>query len=150
LTFLTRIEQWGASLDASSRTTLIDRVLAAHDLPSRQTPEGGYFYYRVPEWGVEEPNAPDTYAALVSLRLLAVPLPACDRTIQRLRSLRLTCGGYPTLTIDRSALCALEMTGSQPLRLPRAGSLVTYRGSRVPSPVVKCLASFARSSNWSS
>lgn len=34
---------------------------------SRQTPKGGYSYYRTPAWGVEEPNAPDTLAALECL-----------------------------------------------------------------------------------
>jgi len=35
----------------------------------RRTPEGGYCFYRTPEWGVEEPDARDTLAALKTLRL---------------------------------------------------------------------------------
>jgi hypothetical protein len=47
----------------------LDREAAGRYVLGRRTPAGGYSFYRTPEWGVEEPNAPDTLAAIESLRL---------------------------------------------------------------------------------
>lgn len=47
-------------------------------------------------WGVEEPNAPDTLAALESLRLLGVEPPEPERTARFLRRLQ-----YRTAIIRR-------------------------------------------------
>jgi hypothetical protein len=52
------------------------------------TPHGGYCFYRTPEWGVEEPNAPDTLAALASLRIVGVDPPELETTVRRLRGLQ--------------------------------------------------------------
>ena len=59
---------------------LIDREAAGRYVLSRRTAEGGYCFYRTPQWGVEEPNAPDTLAALGSLRLLGIAAPAPQAT----------------------------------------------------------------------
>ncbi len=85
---------------------------------SRRTPEGGYCFYRTPNWGVEEPNAPDTLAALESLRLLGVEPPEPERTERFLRSLQDEDGGYPTLTIGWAALRGLDVLGAEPRRSP--------------------------------
>jgi prenyltransferase/squalene oxidase-like repeat protein len=84
----------------------------------RRTPEGGYCFYRTPQWAVEEPNAPDTLAALESLMLLDVDIPAPSQTAGWLRSLQDPCGGYPTLTIGWAALRALDALAVEPTRDP--------------------------------
>jgi hypothetical protein len=67
---------------------------------------------------VEEPNAPDTSAALESLRLLGIDIPAPGRTAQWLRSLQDGDGGYPTLTIGWAALRALDVLTVEPKLSP--------------------------------
>jgi hypothetical protein len=84
----------------------------------RLSPEGGYSYYRVPAWGVEEPNAPDTLAALASLRLLGIPPPEPERTESYLQSLQHHDGGYPSFTIGWAAVSALRLLSSGPERMP--------------------------------
>lgn len=81
---------------------------------ARRTPDGGYCFYRTPRWGVEEPNAPDTLAALESLRLLRVAAPAPELTGCWLRGLQSNDGGYQTLTIGWAALRALDLLGTDP------------------------------------
>ncbi|KAA8964640.1 hypothetical protein [Mycobacterium sp.] len=63
---------------------------------------------------MEEPNAPDTLAALESLRLLGVDIPAPGQTAGWLRSLQDDSGGYPTLTIGWAALRALDVLTAEP------------------------------------
>ncbi|MDA8295421.1 MAG: hypothetical protein M0004_02325 [Actinomycetota bacterium] len=97
---------------------LIDTTAAACYVLSRQTPLGGYCGYRTPEWGVEEPNAPDTLAALASLRLLAVEPPEVGLTAAWLQGLQDSEGGFPTLTIGWAALRALRLLRQAPARSP--------------------------------
>ncbi len=80
----------------------------------RRTTEGGYSYYRTPQWGVEEANAPDTLAALECLRILAIEPPEHERTGRWLRDLQSRDGDYPTLTIGWAALRALDIMGIEP------------------------------------
>lgn len=102
----------------------------------RRTPEGGYCYYRTPGWGVEEPNSPDTLAALECLRILAVDPPGPVATGGWLRGLQADDGGYATLTIGWGALRALDVLGLAPSCSPEAwlerwaGQLLGWRGSR--------------------
>lgn len=98
---------------------VLDHRAAADYVLRRQTPAGGFCFYRTPQWGVEEPNAPDTLAALASLLLLGVEPPAPEATGQWLRHLQNDEGGYPSLTIGWAALRGLELLGSAPLRSPR-------------------------------
>jgi len=86
---------------------------------SRRTPQGGYSYYRTPEWRVEEPSAPDTLAALESLRLLGIEPPEHGTTAEWLRQLQDDAGGYPSLTIGWGALRSLALLDAQPKRSPR-------------------------------
>lgn len=97
----------------------LDRAAVARYVLSRRTPEGGYSYYRTPEWRVEEPNAPDTLAALESLRLLGVEPPGRGATAEWLRRLQDDSGGYPSLTIGWGALRSLALLDAQPKRSPR-------------------------------
>lgn len=92
----------------------LDRAAIARYVLGRRTPEGGYCFYRTPQWAVEEPNAPDTLAAVESLRLLGVDIPAARETGDWLRGLQDECGGYPTLTIGWAALRALDVLGVEP------------------------------------
>jgi hypothetical protein len=80
----------------------------------RRTAQGGYCFYRTPEWGVEEPNAVDTLAALQSLGLLGIDVPAVEQTGAWLRGLQDDDGGYPTLTIGWAALRALDVLTIEP------------------------------------
>ena len=86
---------------------------------SRRTRDGGYCFYRTPEWGVEEPNAPDTLAALESLRLLSARPAGPDATASWLLGLQDEGGAYPTFTIGRGAIRALDVLGLAPSRSPR-------------------------------
>jgi hypothetical protein len=68
---------------------------------------------------VEEPNAPDTLAALQSLRLLGVEPPEPERTEDG-------DGDYATLTIGWAALLGLDALGAEPSQ-----SLVVWLWRRV-------------------
>jgi Prenyltransferase and squalene oxidase repeat len=103
----------------SDATSALDEASAARYVLSRLTPQGGYCFYRTPQWGVDEPNARDTLAALESLRLLGVAPPRPAATARWLRGLQAADGGYPTLTIGWSALRALSVLGSGPQHSPR-------------------------------
>lgn len=98
----------------------VDWAAAGEYVLDRRTAEGGYCFYRTPEWAVEEPNAPDTLAALESLRLLDTEMPAPAGTARWLRSLQDDGGGYPTLTIGWAALRALDVLAVTPARSPDA------------------------------
>ena len=97
-------------------TVGLDRDAAGRYVLGRLTPAGGYSFYRTPQWSVEEPNAPDTLAALESLRLLDIAAPRPNVTGRWLRSLQAADGGYPTLTIGWAALRALAVLGIAPVR----------------------------------
>jgi hypothetical protein len=71
--------------------------------------------------GVEEPNAPETLAAVESLRLLGVEIPEPEATVRYLRSLADDEGGYPSLTMGWGALRALDALGTSPARSPPSG-----------------------------
>ncbi len=101
-------------------TVCLDREAAGRYVLSRRTPLGGYSFYRTPEWGVEEPNAPDTLAALECLRLLDLPIPEPELTGSWLRTLQDENGGYPTLTIGWATLRSLALLGLAPDRSPTA------------------------------
>ncbi|MGD0219502.1 MAG: hypothetical protein ABSC73_03430 [Acidimicrobiales bacterium] len=105
---------------ASWSTACLDGEAAGRYVLGRRTPSGGYSFYRTPEWGVEEPNAPDTLAALECLRLLDLPAPEPELTAKWLRSLQDGGGGYPTLTIGWATLRALAILGYEPDRRPTA------------------------------
>jgi hypothetical protein len=87
----------------------LDRAAIRRYVLSRRTPEGGYCFYRTPQWAVEEPNAPDTLAAVESLKLLNVHISAPRQTSDWLRGLQDDRGAYPTLTIGWAALRALDV-----------------------------------------
>lgn len=96
----------------------LDRAAVWRYVLGRRTPQGGYCFYRTPQWAVEEPNAPDTLAALESLKLLDVGIPAAAQTGDWLRGLQDQSGGYPTLTIGWAALRALDMLALEPKLSP--------------------------------
>lgn len=93
---------------------VVDRGAAARYVLGRRTPDGGYSFYRTPSWGVEEPNAPDTLAALESLRVVGVDVPEPRETTGWLRSLQDHEGGFATLTIGWAALRALDVLRATP------------------------------------
>lgn len=87
---------------------------------SRECREGGYSFYRTPEWGVEEPNARDTLAALDSLLRLGVAPPQPERTLSWLQTLQYENGGWATFTIAWAACRALALFDMQPKYDPSA------------------------------
>jgi len=103
---------------AEASCVSLDREAVGHYVLGRRTPAGGYSYYRTPEWGVEEPNAPDTLAAIESLQLLGIAVPEPEVTDGWLQTLQGDDGGYPTLTIGWAALRALRALGRRPARSP--------------------------------
>ncbi|EID14172.1 hypothetical protein MXEN_09299 [Mycobacterium xenopi RIVM700367] len=96
----------------------LDRAAITRYVMGRRTPDGGYCFYRTPQWSVEEPNALDTLAALESLQLLGVDIPEPRQTADWLRGLQGRNGAYPTLTIGWAALRALNRLAAQPKYSP--------------------------------
>lgn len=102
----------------------LDRAAAGRYVLSCRTPGGGYSFYRTPDWNVEEPNAPDTLAALESLRILGVEAPEAEDTSRWLRGLQEENGSYPTLTIGWAALRSCSLLEVQ----PRCSPITWLRG----------------------
>jgi hypothetical protein len=81
---------------------------------SRQTPRGGFSFYAYPEWGVAEPNAPDTYAAVAILALFGRPVPRMEDCAIWLAEQQDRSGGFPTLIIGVAVVKALRLLGMEP------------------------------------
>lgn len=96
----------------------LDYAAVGRYVLGRRTSDGGYCFYRTPEWGVEEPNAPDTLAAVESLGLLGIDIPAARQTGDWLRGLQDDRGGFPTLTIGWAALRTLDVLTVEPTFAP--------------------------------
>lgn len=99
--------------------TGIDVEGCRHYVLDRQTPAGGFCFYRYGLWGVEEPNAVDTCAAIASLVLLECAVPQLDDVVTWLHSLQDRSGGYASVVIADAALGALHRLGLAPSRDPR-------------------------------
>jgi hypothetical protein len=106
----------------------LDTDALARYVLGRRTSAGGYSFYRVARWGVEEPSAPDTLAALGSLRLLGLGPPHDSATVRWLRDLQLPNGGYPTRVIGWAALLSLDLLGASP-RTPAARWAARWAGT---------------------
>lgn len=83
-----------------------------------QTGEGGFCFYAYPQWGIEEPNTPDTLAAVAILGVLCRPVPNVKQCTTWLRAQQDSFGGYSTLVIGYATLKALQLLGAEPLRDP--------------------------------
>lgn len=108
----------GARLDIDAHWDGIDVEACYRYTRSRQTRQGGFCVYLYRAWGVEEPNTPDTHAAVAILRLLDRTVPEVERCIGWLQAQQDSAGGYPTLVIGSAALKTLQLLGGQPLRDP--------------------------------
>jgi hypothetical protein len=104
---------------------------------SRQTPQGGFCFYRYAPWGVEEPNAVDTWAAVTSLDLLGYPVPGSERLVAWLRDLQNDNGRYPTLVIAEAVLFTLLLLNTKPSHDPCGYLLEQSRRIGDPSPLTK-------------
>jgi Prenyltransferase and squalene oxidase repeat len=111
---MTSLEAIPAEDDTRMGPGCFGRAAIRRYVLGRRTPEGGYCFYRTPQWAVEEPNAPDTLAALKSLKLLDADIPLPQQTGDWLRGLQDESGGYPTLTIGWAALRALDVLTVEP------------------------------------
>jgi len=92
----------------------IDAAAATAYILGRQCPQGGFSFYRTPQWGVEEPNALDTYAAVAALRLLGVEVPQAQRIGSWLSTLQRDDGSWPSLTVAWACCEALALLGQTP------------------------------------
>lgn len=92
----------------------LDQDAAGRYVLSCRTIEGGYSFYRTPEWNVEEPNALDTLSALESLRILGTEAPDPEGTSNWVRRLQDEDGSYPTLTIGWAAIRSCSLLETQP------------------------------------
>lgn len=86
---------------------------------TRQTVEGGFCFYACHEWGVEEPNALDTYAAVIILGLLGQPVPQIEKCKAWLQAQQDSADGYQTLVIGHAILKTLRTIGAEPVHDPR-------------------------------
>lgn len=123
----------------------LDYAAAAHYVRQRRTLAGGYCFYREPGWSVEEPNAPDTLAAVDSLRLLHCTIPQPQQTIAWLQALQDPSGDYPTLTIGWATLRSLDVLDAKPVRSPeqwvqRWGAAVTTAASSRGAGAIRAAA----------
>jgi len=96
----------------------IDAEACRKYILTRQNPDGGFCFYR--SWGVNESNAPDTLAAVNSLRLLGEPAPQGSQVIAWVQSQQGADGRYATLTIAWACLNALWLLEAEPLYDPRS------------------------------
>ena len=104
---------------AALRWTTIDVEACYRYTLGCQTSQGGFCFYQCPEWGVEEPNTPDTCAAVEILGLLNRPVPSVERSKAWLQAEQDASGGYPTFVIGYAALKSLRLLDAAPLRDPR-------------------------------
>ena len=99
----------GASPPAQPRWEGIDLNACYEYIVGRQTLDAGFCFYSYHDWGVEEPNAPDTYAA----RRQSGPAgPTGAETRSRgglARGPTGPYGSFPTLTIAHATLKALRL-----------------------------------------
>ena len=79
-----------------------------------QTREGGFCFYAYRPWGVDEPNGPDTLAAIEILRFLRQPVPRAEACVSWLRTLQNADGYYPSLVIGYAAIRALDLLCERP------------------------------------
>ncbi len=99
--------------------TDIDVAACRRYVLDRQTPSGGFCFYRYGPWGVEEPNAVDTGSAIASLVLLGCAVPRLNQVVAWLQGLQDHTGGYASLVIADATLGALHRLGLAPERDPR-------------------------------
>ncbi|MGE0072254.1 MAG: prenyltransferase/squalene oxidase repeat-containing protein [Thiomonas sp.] len=92
----------------------VDASAAAAYILGRQCPQGGFSFYRTPQWGVEEPNALDTFAAVAALRLLGLEVPQPQRITLWLSALQREDGSWPSLPIAWACCQALELFAQAP------------------------------------
>lgn len=82
---------------------------------SRQTPEGGFSFYR--SWGVEEPNTSDTWSAILSLSLLGRAIPERELCIDWLHSQQRRDGSFKSISTAWYTSYSLQLL-SQRLTYP--------------------------------
>lgn len=94
----------------------IDKAACLNYLMNRQTPDGGFCFYRA--YGVEESNGKDTYSAVASFIVLQMPIPDRETLLVWLRSQQSDRGGYANLSMAWFVLESLRLLGAQPLQAP--------------------------------
>ena len=101
---------------------------------SRQCQQGGFCFYAYQAWGVEEPNAPDTHAAVAALGLLGRPLPRASECVAWLQEQQEADGSYSTLVIGYAAIKALHLLGDEPRDDPRPFLRRLIESERLDNP----------------
>lgn len=87
---------------------------AAEYVRGRQTPDGGFSFYR--SGSVEEPSPADTYYALLTLAAAGDRVPRRERCVQWLQSRQLADGDFSGLAAAWYVTQALELLGAAPQR----------------------------------
>jgi hypothetical protein len=96
----------------------INKAACLSYLMSRQTPDGGFCFYRA--YGVEESNGKDTYSAVAELLSLQAQVPDSDKLVAWLHRLQNNQGGYSSFSMGWFALETLRLLNVQPLHNPEA------------------------------
>jgi len=105
-------------MEHSPPTPSINKAACLSYLMSRQTPDGGFCFYRA--YGVEESNGKDTYSAVAGLLSLQATIPDSDKLVVWLHRLQNNQGGYSSFSMGWFALETLRLLNAQPLHNPKA------------------------------
>ncbi len=93
-----------------------DLAVTAAYVRGRQTPEGGFSYYRA--WGVEEPGAADTWHAVAALATLGSVPDRSEDCVQWLRDRQSEDGGYAGIATAWHVVEALACLSAAPRHNP--------------------------------
>jgi hypothetical protein len=99
-------------------TPLVNKAACLNYLMSRQTPDGGFCFYRA--YGVEESNGKDTYSAVAGFLCLQAPVPDAKKLLAWLHRLQDNQGGYANFSMGWFALETLRLLNAKPLHDPEA------------------------------
>lgn len=125
-----------AALSTSLLSKCADAVAcAATYIRSRQSPSGGFCFYRY--GGIDEPNLGDTYYAVAALRLFDIEVPNARKTVDFVAEARifgLTYLYFCCFSLERLGFAsrvaeeALELIRGLPITVPQPASSVDPSG----------------------
>ncbi|HEX5314985.1 MAG TPA: prenyltransferase/squalene oxidase repeat-containing protein [Gammaproteobacteria bacterium] len=127
----------------------MDTAAALRYVRGRQTPAGGFSFYR--SWGVEEPSPADSFYALFSLAILGGEPLEHDACANWLQARQDAAGGFSSLAAGWQVLESLDLLGMPPERsaapwlITRAGILfeaVEAGSAEAPGELLAELARF--------
>lgn len=96
----------------------INKAACLNYLIGRQTPDGGFCFYRA--YGVEDSNGKDTYSAVAGLCSLQASVPDLNKLLAWLHRLQNNRGGYFNFSMGWFVLETLRLLNAKPLYDPEA------------------------------